>query len=193
MFDSFVSLRAQRPEGMTTGFAVYTGNARDVNYYTESCYGFEAIIKFRTFHVPSYSVAELWDDRRPFARVMYAGRLSLESGDNTMLREKFAWELLNTTGAESYDKRQRKFILEFTGRIFRLSDPRISEALKEAYKLQTISLEQYVAEIDKEEARMEGMEEKAFDVARSMLADGLPAETIRKYTGLDEGSILSLR
>jgi hypothetical protein len=40
---------------------------------------------------------------------------------------------------------------------------------------------------------MEGKEEKAFDVARTMLADGLPAETIRKYTCLDEGSILSLR
>jgi predicted mannosyl-3-phosphoglycerate phosphatase (HAD superfamily) len=80
-------------------------------------------------------------------------------------------------------------MLEFTGRIFRLGDPRISEDLKEAYKLQTISLEQYVAEIDKEEARMEGK----FEVARTMLADGLPAETIRKYTGLDESSILSLR
>jgi predicted transposase/invertase (TIGR01784 family) len=67
--------------------------------------------------------------------------------------------------------------------------------------MQTISLEQYVAEIDKAEARMEGKEEgkaegKAegkFEVARSMLADGFAAESIRKYTGLDESSILSLR
>jgi hypothetical protein len=36
-------------------------------------------------------------------------------------------------------------------------------------------------------------EEVKIEVARSMLADGLPAETIRKYTGLDESSILSLR
>jgi predicted transposase/invertase (TIGR01784 family) len=83
------------------------------------------------------------------------------------------------------------------GRIFRLRDPRISEDLKEAYNLQTISLEQYVAEIDKEEAWMEGLEkglEKGkFEVARSMLTDGFPAATIKKYTGLDENSILSLR
>jgi predicted transposase/invertase (TIGR01784 family) len=32
-----------------------------------------------------------------------------------------------------------------------------------------------------------------FEVARSMLADGLPVETIMKYTGLDKNSILSLR
>jgi hypothetical protein len=193
MFNSIVRLRASRPAGSVTGFAIYTGDAKNVNLYTETCYGLEISMKFRSFHVRGYSMEDLREDMRPFARVMYAGRLSLESGDNVALREKCAWELLNMPGGESYDKRQRKFILEFVGRIFRLSDPRISEGLKEAYKLQTISLEQYVAEIDKEEARMEGMEEKAFEVARSMISDGLAIEPIRKYTGLDEGSILSLR
>ncbi|MDR0648108.1 MAG: hypothetical protein LBF92_02080, partial [Synergistaceae bacterium] len=92
---------------------------------------------------------------------------------------------------------QKKFILEFAGRIFRLDDPEISQEVKEEYKMQTISLEQYVAEIDKEEARMEGMEEgkaeKAFEVARSMLARRMPISDIADITGLDEGSILSLR
>jgi hypothetical protein len=46
----------------------------------------------------------------------------------------------------------KKYILEFLGRIFRLRDPSISEDLKEAYNLHTISLEQYAAELDKEEA-----------------------------------------
>jgi hypothetical protein len=41
---------------------------------------------------------------------------------------------------------------------------------REAFKLQTISLEHYVAEIDKEEARMEGMEKGKFEVARKTLA-----------------------
>jgi hypothetical protein len=201
IFGSWIRLRASRPSGRATAFAIYTGDSKDVNFYTETCFGFEASIKFRTFHVPSCSLEELQEDKRPFARVMYAGRLSLESGDDVALREKYAWELLNMPGGEGYDKRQRKFILEFVGRIFRLSDARISEDLKEAYKLQTISLEQYVAEIDKEEAWMEGRaegkaegrEEGKFEVARSMLADGFPPETIRKYTGLDESSILSLR
>jgi hypothetical protein len=201
VFDSVVRLRASRPAGGVTGFAIYTGGSKNVNLYAETCYGMEISMKFRTFHVPSYSVEELREDKRPFARVMYAGRLSLESGDDVALREKFAWELLSMPVEEGYDKRQRKFILEFVGRIFRLRDPKISEDLKEAYKLRTISLEQYVAEIDKEEARMEGMEkglkkgvEKGkFEVARTMLSDGIPAETVRKYTGLDESSILSLR
>jgi hypothetical protein len=37
------------------------------------------------------------------------------------------------------------------------------------------------------------LEEGKHEVARSMLADGLGVEIIRKYTGLDESSILSLR
>jgi hypothetical protein len=193
IFDSWVRLRASRPAGKTTAFAIYTGNSKDVNFYTESCYGLEASLKFRTFHVPGYALEELREDKRPFARVMYAGRLSLESGDDLALREKYAWELLNTTGEEDYDKVQRKFIFEFVGRIFRLNDPRVSEDLKEAYKVKTIPLSKYAEEIAKEEGVIEGMEEKAFEVARSMISDGLPAETIRKYTGLDESSILSLR
>jgi predicted transposase/invertase (TIGR01784 family) len=45
----------------------------------------------------------------------------------------------------------------------------------------------------KKEGRKEGRKEGKFEVARSMFADGFPTETIRKYTGLDESSILSLR
>jgi predicted transposase/invertase (TIGR01784 family) len=44
-----------------------------------------------------------------------------------------------------------------------------------------------------EEGREEGREKKAFEVARSMLADGLPAETVRKYTGLSEREILAIQ
>jgi predicted transposase/invertase (TIGR01784 family) len=43
------------------------------------------------------------------------------------------------------------------------------------------------------EGEARGEAKGKFEVARSMLADGLPVETIKKYTGLDENSILSLR
>jgi hypothetical protein len=104
MFDSLVRLMASRPADRVTGFAVYTGRAKDVNSYTKSCYGMEATIKFRTFHIPSYSIEELREDTRPFARVVYAGRMSYESGDDVALREKFAWELLKIPCKEGYDK-----------------------------------------------------------------------------------------
>jgi hypothetical protein len=197
MFDSWVQLRASRPVGRVTGFAIYTGGAKDVNSYTEICYGLEASLKFRTFHVPSCVLEELRDDKRPFARVMYAGRLSLESGDDLALREKYAWELLNTIDEEDYDKAQRKFIFEFVGRIFRLTDPKISKRLKEAFKMITIPLSKYAEEIAKEEGMEEGMEkgmeEKAFEVARKMLARKMPISDIVDITELNERDILSLQ
>jgi predicted transposase/invertase (TIGR01784 family) len=37
-----------------------------------------------------------------------------------------------------------------------------------------------------------GLEKGKFEVARSMLAEGFPAEIIKKCTGIDENAILSL-
>jgi predicted amidohydrolase len=39
----------------------------------------------------------------------------------------------------------------------------------------------------------QGMKKGKFEVVRSMFAEGLPAEIVRKCTGLDESTILSLR
>jgi hypothetical protein len=123
VFDSVVRLRASRSAGRVTGFVIYTGDSKDVNSCTETCYGMEFSLKFRSFHVPSSAVEELRGDKRPFARVMYAGRMSYESGDDVALREKYAVELLNMADEMSYDNSQRKYILEFAERIFRLKDP----------------------------------------------------------------------
>ena len=180
MFDSYVRLRAQRPAGRTTGFAIYTGRSENANSYTETCYGLEATIKFRTFNVPSYSLAELREDKRPFARVMYAGRLSLESGNDVALREKYALELLDITDERKYDKRQRKFILEFADKIFWLNDPGINQALKEEYEMQLIPLEEYSKQLKIEAAILEAK----FETARNLLEMGLSVEQVARGTGL---------
>ncbi|MDR1471430.1 MAG: hypothetical protein LBS75_02815 [Synergistaceae bacterium] len=59
--------------------------------------------------------------------------------------------------------------------------------------MKTISLEQYVAEIDRAEARMEGREEGKFEVARSMLARRMSISDIADITGLNERDILPLQ
>jgi hypothetical protein len=192
MFDSFVRLRAQRPAGRTTGFAIYTGSSKNVNSYTEYCYGFEAAIKFRAFHLPSYRLEELSKDKRPFALVMYAGYLSLESGDDAALRERYALELLNSACGGEYDKRQRKYILDFAGRVFWLNGPGISQELKEAYNMRTMTLEECSRLLAKEEGMIIGMEKEKFDVARKMLARKISVSDIVDITGLNEKDILSL-
>jgi hypothetical protein len=69
----------------------------------------------------------------------------------------------------------------------------IDPKIKGVWKMQFRPIDEVVREIHIRDAEEYGMKKGKFEVARSMPAGGLPAETIRKYTGLDEISILSLR
>jgi predicted transposase/invertase (TIGR01784 family) len=101
--------------------------------------------------------------------------------------------------------------------LFQIYKDDIDPKVKEVWKMEFRPISELVREIHIRDAREEGMEEgmekgrakgKAegrvegreegmakgkFEVARTMLADGIPVETVRKYTGLDESSIHSLR
>jgi predicted transposase/invertase (TIGR01784 family) len=113
----------------------------------------------------------------------------------------YGMEILNTTGERDYDRKERLLILEFSRRIFRLSDPKISQKLKEVYEMQTIPLREYSMqikrELDKEEGRMEGREEgegkKAFEIAQRMLARNMSVSDIIDLTGLGEKEILAIK
>jgi predicted transposase/invertase (TIGR01784 family) len=78
-----------------------------------------------------------------------------------------------------------------------LEDSRISERVKEEYKMQTIPLREYREQIKLENAKEEGIEEGLekgrFEVARSMLAEGISAEIVKKCTGLGEKEFINLR
>ncbi|MDR1977905.1 MAG: hypothetical protein LBQ42_04145 [Synergistaceae bacterium] len=203
VFETYCRLK-EKTRKKTTGLVIYTGSARPVNNYFDSCYGFEVSVKYNVFHLPGRSLEELRKDKRPFARVVLAGRLSLDVGDDVKQREKYAWELLKTTTEADYDKRSRRVILVFSRGIFRLEDPKVSRELKEAYEMQTISLDEYVKRIALEEAEEKGIEkgmEKGMkkgiergklEVARTMLAEGLSPEIVVKCTGLGKSEILSL-
>jgi hypothetical protein len=187
MLEMYVRLR-EKTRKKTTALAIFTGDMKDVDRFVDTCYGVELNFRYNTFYLPDKDIGKLREDYRPFARVVLAGRLSLEAGDDIGRRERYAWEILETTATYEYDKRSTRFILDFSKGIFRLTDSEISEELKGAYQMKMLSLDEYVQQIAIEEAKEEGK----FEVARSMLADGLPAETIRKYTGLDESDILAL-
>ena len=59
--------------------------------------------------------------------------------------------------------------------------------------MQLIPIDEAVREIQIRDAMEEGMEKKAFEVARSMLTEGLSVEIIEKFTGLDKEDILTLK
>jgi predicted transposase YdaD len=204
MLEMYVRLR-EKTRNKTTALAIFTGDMKEVDRFVDTCYGVELSFRYNTFYLPDKDIDTLRKDKRPFARVVLAGRLSLEAGDNIERREKYAWEILETTAAHEYDRRSTRTILDFSKGIFRLSDSEINVELKEAYQMKMLSLDEYVKQIviddakeegreeGREEGMEEGMEEKAFEVARKMLAREMPVSEIIDLTGLNEKDVLALR
>jgi hypothetical protein len=199
MYTTFyrASDRLQYP---VTSLAIFTGKSWYAGPYEYECYGTRLRFEYNSYRVVEADIGVLRKDKRPFAVVVLAAALMLEAGGNPNDREKYARELLNLMTERNYDKRRKKALFEFIRRVLRIKDGDMSQKIKEEWNMRAIPIEEAAKEVWIRHARDEGMdkgmekgeEKKAFEVARSMLADGFPAETIRKHTGLDESSILSL-
>jgi predicted transposase/invertase (TIGR01784 family) len=87
-----------------------------------------------------------------------------------------------------YDNSKKRIALRFIGHILRLQDKDIGSELRGEFLMQFIPLSEY----RKLSAIEDAKEERTLEVARSMISEGLPLETIKKCTGLDEDDILAL-
>ncbi|MDR1978289.1 MAG: hypothetical protein LBQ42_06115 [Synergistaceae bacterium] len=187
-----------------TSLAIFTGRKWHAGPYEYECYGTRLYFDYNIFRVAEVDIEALRRDERPFAVVVLAAALMLEAGDDPNYREKYARELLGLMMERNYEKRKKKAILNFVRRVFRLQDDDISQSVKEEWRMKAIPIEEAAQEVwirhateegierGREEGREEGMETQKVEVARSMRADGLPIETIKKYTGLPESKILRL-
>jgi hypothetical protein len=132
---------------------------------------------------------ELKEDKRIFALPVLAAKRMLEAGGQAEKRGKYSLELLDLTEARKLGSEKTWSLKRFVYRILQIGKKDIDPKVREAWKMQFRPISEVVKDIHLRDAREEGK----FDVARLMLADGFPPETVRKYTGLDESSILSLR
>jgi predicted transposase/invertase (TIGR01784 family) len=104
-------------------------------------------------------------------------------------------ELIRQYYSHGYDGKYIRSLFYFIDLIFRLPesfDKKLSEEiiqLEEEYKMQHVTSWERIA---KKEGKIEGMEKKAKETAKKMLEDGLPIETILKYTGLTEKEVKEL-
>ena len=116
-------------------------------------------------------------------------------------------ELIRQYYSHGYDGKYIRSLFYFIDLIFRLPesfDKKLSEEiiqLEEEYKMQHVTSWERIAKKEGkregkregiEEGIEEGMEKKAKETAKKMLEDGLPIETILKYTGLTEKEVKEL-
>jgi predicted transposase YdaD len=96
----------------------------------------------------------------------------------------------------NYDRRKKKAILDFVRRVFRVQDDDMSQSVKEEWRMRAIPIEEAANEVwtrhAKEEWMERGMEAEKVEIARSMRAEGLSLDIIKRCTGLPESEILGL-
>jgi hypothetical protein len=195
MYTTFyrASDRLQYP---VTSLAIFTGSVWSAGPYEYECYGTRLHFEYNVYRVAEADIDILRQDERPFAAVVLAAALMLKSGGDPNNRGRYARELLGLMTERDYDKRRKKAILDFVRRVFRIQDADMSPEIKEEWNVRAIPIEEAAKEVwirhAREEGREEGMENGKLAVARSMRSDGLPIETIKKYTGLSESEILQI-
>jgi hypothetical protein len=171
-----------------TALAIFTGSSMDRSVYEYSRYGVNLSFSYNTYHVMKQDIERLKQDERLFAPVVLAARMMMAAKGQPQSREKYARELLKIMRERDYDNRKKMVVLRFIGHILRLQDKDINTELRGEFLMQFIPLSEYRKLSEIEYIK----EEMAIEIARSMIADGVPVEKIEKYTGLDEYDIRML-
>jgi hypothetical protein len=136
----------------------------------------------------------------PMAMVVKAQlkRYELKRADNKK-KSTVKWELIRQCYEKNYSKEDIRVLLKFIDWLIRLPEglnKQLSERiekLEEDYKMPYVTSWERIAKKEgKKEGKREGMEAKAKETAKRMLEDGMPIETISKYTGLTEKEIKAL-
>ena len=130
----------------------------------------------------SQDIETLKPDKRALAPVVLAARMMMAAGGEARQREKYAKELLKIMRELDYDNAKKSMVLRFIGHILRLQDKDINSDLRGEFLMQFIPLSEY----RKLSAIEDAKEERTLEVARSMLENGMSAEKIKKYTGLEK-------
>jgi hypothetical protein len=187
MFQTFFRMSDSFKEKITA-LAIFTGSAKDRGEYLYSCYGVELSFKYNTYHVLSQDIEALKRDGRVFAPVVLAARMMIAANGKPASRGKYALELLKILRERDYDNKRIRFIMKFVGSVLQVKQDDIDPKVRGEFEMPWVPISQVQREIEIEDAK----EEKAVEVARSMISEGLPLETIKRCTGLDEDDILAL-
>jgi hypothetical protein len=172
-----------------TSLAIYTGKTEPVDTYIREWQGTSVYFKYNVYSVNRADADGLKHDARNFALPVLTAKRMLEAGGKARRRGEYSLELLEHIGERNFDSEKAWSLQKFAYRLLQIDKDDIDPKVREVWKMRFRPIDEVVKDIHLRDAK----EEKALEVARKMLDEGLPAETIRKCTGIDEGSLLSPR
>ena len=186
--------------------AIITGTRRkNERFYSHSHFGTEITYRYNNLVLAELDDEELKASDNPVDLALYAAKCALKADKEEIQKYKYLRTLLSLLAERGWSEEDKRDLLLFLERIINLKDRELEKQYTE-YRNQLTKegkivyiplgerelareIEQRGIEKGIEKGREEGREKKALEVARSMLADGLSLETIRKYTGLDKKDI----
>jgi hypothetical protein len=188
MFQTFYRMMDNLKEQITA-LAIFTGDAKDRNEYRYTDYdNLLLLFRYNTYHILSQTIENLRRDERKFAPVILAARMMLEAKGVPGKRENYALELLKILRERGYDIERKRNIIKFVRRILRLAKNDINPEIRRKFVVTTIPMDEVKREIYIRDAK----EERSFEIAKSLLDDGISAEVVSKNTGLDLEDVLGL-
>jgi hypothetical protein len=164
-------------------------------FYEHRHFGTRSLYEYNEFILAELNDEELQRSDNPINLVLYAAKKSAECKEDL---QKYHFLRL-TTGLLSergWDREEKRNLLNFIGWILYLEDEDLSEQYKEY--LHELAEEGKIVYIpfyerkDAEKVRLEGREEMANEMAKNLLANGVPPEIIAKSAGLPVEKIQAL-
>ncbi|GHV39892.1 hypothetical protein FACS1894187_20340 [Synergistales bacterium] len=187
-----------------TSLAIYTGTTKPANTYTKEWQGTSVNFIYNAYSVAEADEEMLERDDRLFALPVLAAKRMLDARGKAEKRERYSLELLDLIKARELEAKKAWSFQNFVYRILRIGEQDIDPKVKGVWKMRFRPIDDVVKDIYLRYAREEGLEEGReegreaglkkgkFEVARSMLAEGLSADIIKKCTGLNKEDILAL-
>jgi hypothetical protein len=140
--------------------------------------------RYNIFSVAEADAEKLKRDRRLFALPVLAGKRMLDAKRRPKEREEYSLELLDLLESKGLKEEKAWSIKRFIYRILQIGGEDINPKVREVWKMRFRPIDEVIRDINIQEAKEMAREEKAFEVARNFLAEGIPPAVVAKNTGL---------
>jgi hypothetical protein len=182
------------------GIAVLTANRpkREKTSYRSELFGVKVSYEYKNVFLLKTDDEELLAGDSRVGLVLYAAKCAVKSGSDE--GEKFRYlrgisDLWNGKGWNPHDKR---VILEAVNYLLNLTNRDYVERIvdyQEKLIMNREDREMYISMFERvytARGREEGKQEKAFEIAKNFLADGIPPEVVARNTGIPMDDIRAL-
>jgi predicted transposase/invertase (TIGR01784 family) len=171
------------------------GHKKEERFYSHNRYGTESIYRYNNIVLTELDDEELLKSDNPLDLALYAAKLESQSKDEPQ-KAGYLRKVVRLLVDRGWDWEKTRDLLLFIERILSLKDKKLVRQYKE-YRQQLVEEGKimYIPFYEKEEAEeveRRGMEKGKEEMAKNLLANGVPPDIIARSAGLPLDKIQSM-